>query len=144
MRHITALVLASLAGAAAQAGDISVSGAWIADAPPAAMTRAAYVTLENTSDADIGIVAVSAEGFGMARLHESKMKDDGVMMMHAVHQLDLAPGVELEMAPGGLHIMLMHPKAPVAEGDTVALTFTLSDAKTLSVDAVVQAGPGDS
>lgn len=144
MKQITALALAAFLATSAHAGDIAATSAWIADAPPSAMTRAAYLTLENESDTPIGIVAVSAEGFGMAHLHESKMKEDGVMMMHAVHQLELAPGTGLQMEPGGLHIMLMHPEKPVAKGESIKLTLTLSDNTLLEVDATVQAGPGES
>jgi len=137
LKHLlTAAAL--LIGSSANAADLVARDAWIPTAPPSVMSRAAYVTLENTGASPMGIVSVSAEGFGMAHLHESKMQADGVMSMSAVMQLDIAPGTVLDMAPGGLHIMLMHGHTPLAEGEAVALTLTLTDGSTLLVDAVVK------
>lgn len=139
MRHLLVSTSALLIATAANAGELAVRDAWIPVAPATSMTRAAYVTLENTGADSIGILSVSAEGFGMAHLHASKMQGDGVMSMTAVMQVDIAPGTVLDMKPGGLHIMLMHSKGPLVDGDTAALTLTLSDGSTLDIDAVVRA-----
>ncbi|MGB0905571.1 MAG: copper chaperone PCu(A)C [Mangrovicoccus sp.] len=48
------------------------------------------------------------------------------------------PGQEVSFAPGGLHIMLMMPMGPKAEGDMVDLTLIFADGEELPVVAVVR------
>lgn len=66
------------------------------------------MTLTNTGQATRSLIGVSATGYHMAHLHRSEEKD-GVAMMSAVHQLDIAPGQTVTFEHGGLHVMLMHP-----------------------------------
>lgn len=133
-RTLAAAVVAF--GTSASAGDVTLVEAWIPDAPNSAMTRAAYITLENTGETAIGILGVKADGFHMAHLHETKTAADGVMTMTSVDEISIAPGARLSMAPGGLHIMLMHPQAP-PEG-SVDLTLTLTDGTEMAIEAVIR------
>ena len=102
-----------------------------------AMAHAAYMQLQNHTHATKSLIAVSAEGYAMAHLHLSEDKN-GVATMTAVDQIDIAPHQTVNLAPGGLHIMLMRPDAPAALGDTVSITLQFADGTTQAVDAVVQ------
>lgn len=135
-RHLMALALA-FGATIANADTLKIAGAYVPVAPPGVMAHAAYLTLENTSEATRSLIGVTAEGYGMTHLHESK-ETDGVAVMSMVHQLDIAPGQKVELKPGGFHIMLMRPSGMKAVGDTVPLTLSFANGQEVRVEAVVK------
>ncbi|GAA6181862.1 copper chaperone PCu(A)C [Shimia sp. NS0008-38b] len=132
-RLLTALAFLPVA---AFADPLKVENAYVPLAPPSSMAHAAYMELRNQSDASKELVGVSAEGYGMAHLHISEEKN-GVATMSAVHMLQISADSAVTFAPGGLHIMLMHPQIPQAEGDHVHITLTFADGGTQIVVAKV-------
>lgn len=135
---INVLTLGFLACALpAFAEDIKVEGAYVPLAPPGVMAHAAYMSLENTGEAVRSLVGISASGYGMTHLHESK-ESDGVSVMSMVHQLDIAPGQKVSLKPGSFHVMLMRPKAAVGLGDEVPLVLQFADGKEIAVTATVK------
>ncbi|MEM5475729.1 copper chaperone PCu(A)C [Pacificibacter sp. AS14] len=112
--------------------------AWIPTPPPMAMSHAAYVTLHNTEAVPRVLIGVSSDTYAMSHLHETK-EVSGMSTMSMLHQIEIPAGETLTMQPGGLHIMLMSPKQPVAEGDSVMLTLSFANGETLTVDAMVKA-----
>lgn len=137
-----ALLLAVLlAGGPVAAQEIVVDEALIPAGPPGARASAAYVTLRNTGGSDRLLVGVEAEGFGAVRLHWS-VDEDGLMRMEPVAEVPVPAGGTLAMTPGGLHVMLMGPEAPLEPGQTVPLTLIFRDGERLSVTAEVQPRDG--
>lgn len=122
----------------AAAEDLKVEGAYVPMAPPGVMSHAAYLTIANTNKMMRSLIGVSAEGYAMAHLHKSE-DVDGVATMSMLHQLDIAPGQTVELAPGGLHIMLMRPAVAAAVGDTVDLTLTFANGEELPITATIEA-----
>ncbi|KMK66309.1 copper chaperone PCu(A)C [Puniceibacterium sp. IMCC21224] len=124
--------------ALAHADGISAVDAYIPVAPPGARSHAAYMTLHNSGDAVRSLIAVSAQGYGMAHLHESRV-NDGIATMLSVEQLDIPPRGEARLAPSGLHVMLMMPMASsTPNGAVVTLTLTFANGETLDVPATVR------
>ncbi len=120
----------------AYAGGIKVENPVVPLAPPGVMAHAAYFTLTNTGESVHQLIGVSADGYGMAHIHKSEVHND-VATMSAVDAIDIAPGQSVAFEHGGFHVMLMRPEAPLAEGDTVALTLDFADGSTATVTAVV-------
>ena len=118
------------------AGDLAVEGAIVPLAPPSAMAHAAYFTLTNSGDAPRQLVGVKADGYMMAHVHKSEVKDD-VATMSSVDLIEIAPGQSIAFEQGGLHIMLMKPQAPLKDGGSVALTLKFANGETLPVEAKV-------
>lgn len=112
--------------------------AWIPTAPPMTMSHAAYVTLYNAGAEPRVLIGVSSEAYAMSHLHESK-EASGMATMSMLHQIEIPAGGTLLMEPGGLHVMLMSPKQPTAEGDSVTLTLSFANGEILTVDAMVKA-----
>jgi copper(I)-binding protein len=135
MKRFAALCLA-LTPALAAADGLTVSGAMVPLAPPSAMAHAGYFTLENTGTTTRSLVGVTAAGYAMAHLHQSA-DAGGVATMSMVHQIDIAPGQSVAFAQGGLHVMLMRPKAPLALGGTVPFTLEFANGETVPVSAEV-------
>ena len=131
------LLAALLAPTLAFAGDVTVTDAYIPLTPPGMMAQAAYMTLTNSGDVSRNLIGVSAEGYAMVHIHRSE-HSAGVATMSSVDVIEIAPGQSVELAPGGLHIMLMHPKNPQAEGAMVPLSLRFADGEVLDVSAEVK------
>ena len=108
------------------AGRIGVFDAWIREAPPGATMLAGYATLKNTGDAPLTILTVQSDAFRMTSLHETVVDGD-IVRMREMHRLQIAPGGEVQLAPGGRHLMFMQPRREIAAGDQVGVTFLMAD-----------------
>lgn len=131
----TALALMALP-TALFAGDLTVESPMVPLAPPGVMAHAAYFTLSNSGEAPRQLIGVSAEGYAMAHIHKTEVKDD-IATMSSVDLIEIAPGQSVAFEQGGLHVMLMRPEGAMAEGDTVALTLEFANGETLPVAAKV-------
>lgn len=137
-----ALTLAAIitTAAGAMANDIMVTGAFArASASPAVKVGGVYLSLMNHGAAD-RLVAIASRAAKSAELHRMVMDGD-VMKMEPVGPLDLPAGAMLNMAPGGMHVMLMDLVRPLKQGDTVELTLTFEKAGAVTVTVPV-ASPG--
>jgi len=137
-----ALTLAAIitTAAGAMANDIMVTGAFArASASPAVKVGGVYLSLMNHGAAD-RLVAIASPAAKSAELHRMVMDGD-VMKMEPVGPLDLPAGAMLDMAPGGMHVMLMDLVRPLKQGDTVELTLTFEKAGAVTVTVPV-ASPG--
>ena len=97
---------------------------------PPATTGIAFFTV--TSPVDDRILSVQSDCCAAAELHEGTM-ENGVMRMRQLENVPLKAGEPTNFAPGGLHVMLIGLKKPLAAGDTVPLTFTFAHAPKQTV-----------
>lgn len=99
--------------------------AWIRSAPPGATALAAYGRLRNDCPRSFVVTDLSAPDFAMAMIHQTRI-EKGVSQMRPAENLAVPARGNLEFAPGGRHIMLMHPMRPLKVGERVWLELTLS------------------
>ncbi len=116
-----AALLALSAPLAAFAADIKIDDAWARPTLGQARNGAAYLTISTTGTAD-RLVAVSAPVAGKAELHSMTMNNN-VMQMRPVDAIQVTPGTEVKLQPGGLHVMLLDLKSPLKLGDKFPLTL---------------------
>ena len=104
--------------------------------PPAGMAMegmamlAGFGRIENHCPVPVTIVSASSAAFADTSLHETKIVD-GVSRMRAVPELRIAPDAAAVLKPGGLHLMLMQPTAPLKAGSRIAVEFELQDGRKL-------------
>lgn len=96
--------------------------AWVRAAPPGAKVQAGYLTLANPGSAPLVLVGATSDAFGRVEVHDMTM-EDGVMRMRRLDRLELAPGADLALAPGGRHLMLFEPARRLVPGDEVEITL---------------------
>lgn len=99
---------------------------WVRLGPAGMPMMAGFGRIQNDCPAPITIIAVSSPAFGSVELHETKVID-GISRMRAVPQLRIAPDDAATLKPGGMHLMLMQPRAPLKPGSRVVVSFTLSN-----------------
>lgn len=92
---------------------------------------AAFMDIENSSDAEIVLLGASSAVAGMTQLHEMVMDDEGAMTMQEVDGgLPIEADGHAHLEPGGYHVMLMGLKQALAPGDEVSLTLEFDDGST--------------
>lgn len=124
LRWMSAAALA-LASATALAQPVQVGNAWMRPTVPGQQSTGAYMSL--TAPKSLTLVGVSTPAAGIAEVHEMKMDGD-VMKMREIPALALPAGKTVNLQPGGLHVMLMDLKQPVAKDTRVPMTLRFKDA----------------
>lgn len=144
MHPIRALVIAVLVASAFIAGPVwtrdcapQIRDGWLRLPPGRIPMLAGFGRIENRCPAPVTIVGVSSPAFADTSLHETRIVD-GVSRMRALPELRIAPGGAATLKPGGLHLMLMQPHAPLQPGSRVAIEFTLKDGGKLLGEFVVR------
>lgn len=120
------------------AAQLSLVNAWIPQAPPGAGAMAGYLTITNTGDTAVDVLAAQSDRFRMVSVHETVI-ENGVARMRELTRLELAPGKTVQFKPGGMHLMLMQPRSEVMPGEQVEITFLLSDGQRVPAIFDVQA-----
>jgi copper(I)-binding protein len=106
--------------------------------PPAAMPMmAGFGRIANPCPMPVVIVSASSPAFGDVSIHETR-NVDGVNRMREIEQLRIAPDDSATLKPGGLHLMLMQPRAPLKEGSKVVVNFKLQDGREILSELVVR------
>lgn len=134
-----ALTLGAIVSLASEAiaSDVMVSGAFArASAVSTAKTGAVYFTMMNHGAEPDRLVAAASDASASASLHQTSM-ENGVATMSEVPSLDLPPGGQVKLEPGGNHVMLMGLKSPLKQGDTIHLTLTFERAGDIVVEVPV-------
>ena len=119
------LILVLLLPASAFA-ELEISEARIKNLPPTVPVRAGYMTIHNSSQMAVSIIAIRSDAFASIEIHRSVMQD-GMMHMDLVDNLQIAPGASLQLAPGGLHLMMMQPVQAIHPGDDIEIILQLDD-----------------
>ena len=103
---------------------------------------AVYFTVENSSDRDQTVRAVSVAGAESTVMHQTA-EWSGQMDMQEVFQLSIPAGETLVLEPGGLHVMAMGVSPDLAAGGETEVTLTFVGGDKASFPArVMAAGEG--
>jgi periplasmic copper chaperone A len=141
-RWLLPLALAATA-ALAQAHDYTLGALHIAHPWARATAQGqriggAYLQIDNGGAAD-RLLSVRGDVADALQLHSMTLKDN-VMHMREVDAIDVPAGGKVKLEPGGLHIMLLGLKAPLAAGSSFPLTLKFEKAGELKVEVKVESG----
>ena len=116
---------------------LTVQDAW---ARPAVMgeNAAAYFTIENGTGSNDSLLSVSSEIAAAAEIHMSMAHDNDVMSMEMQEAVRIPGGDQVELKPGGLHVMLVDLNRDLKVGETVALTLRFQNAGNITIDIFVK------
>jgi copper(I)-binding protein len=116
---ISALVACGSSSSTSSSSAVTVTKQWIRTTPTAA---AAYGTFTSSAGDKLVKVAVDPAVAKTAELHET-MEVTGEMTMAPLTAIPLPAGKAVQLAPGGLHIMLTGLVKPLTADLTLTLTF---------------------
>jgi copper(I)-binding protein len=135
---IAGLVGAALAGEVATLGPLEIDTPWARASIGTGRPAAAYVTIRNTGDQPDRLIRVETPVAARPEVHEM-VHDGGAMKMRSAGPLEIPPGGEVRLEPGGLHIMLMQLRQPLEQGAEVPLTLVFEKAGAITVEAPIGA-----
>ena len=139
---VGAAVLGIAADALGADPPVRVEDPWVADAPPVARVRAGYLTIENLSGSEQVLLGAQSPLFDRVEIHRTEVRD-GIARMTAVERLPIPPGQKVALEPGGYHLMLLEPRAPLTSGGVVPITLEWAGGQRVEVQAPVRS-PTDS
>jgi hypothetical protein len=147
---LLAAVGASDARAAGDAGDktstkasVTISEPWARATPAGAHMGAIYLKLQSASGDRLLKASVPDSVASKTQIHETIVVHDSAgggdsMEMHQVSSLELPASQEVELKPGGFHLMLIGLKHGLKAGETVPVTLRFEKAGTQTVIAEVR------
>jgi hypothetical protein len=120
------------------ADGIAVNDAYARVSTPMSKSGAAFMVIDNTSDADDRLVSASSNIAERVELHTHKAGADGVMQMLEVPEgFPVPAGGQHALQRGGDHVMFMGLHQPLNQGDVVSVTLTFEKAGDIVVDIPV-------
>ena len=117
--------------------ELDISDAWIKNLPPTIPVRAGYMTIHNVQTHSLSIVAIRSDAFSSVEIHQT-IEQDGMMRMERVPSLTIEPDSSVQLAPGGLHLMMMNPVEPTKPGDELKIVIELDDGSTQKLNMIVK------
>jgi copper(I)-binding protein len=121
----------------ANIGSIKIENAYTRATVPGQQVAGGFMKIENKGAAD-QLISASSPAAGEVQLHEMAM-DGNVMKMRQVKDIAVPAGGAVELKPGGLHLMFMNIKAPLAAGQTVPVKLKFAKAGEVEVKMPVNA-----
>lgn len=121
----------------ASVGAIKIENAYTRATVPGQQVAGGFMKIENKGATD-QLLSASSPAAGEVQLHEMAM-DGNVMKMRQVKDIAVPAGGAVELKPGGLHLMFMNIKAPLAAGETVPVKLKFAKAGEVEVKMPVNA-----
>jgi periplasmic copper chaperone A len=101
-------------------------------------TGAAFMTIRNGGGQADRLRSATSPAAPVVELHES-VDDNGVMrMVPQPNGWELGPGGQLELKPGGKHIMLINLARPLKSGDIIEITLNFDRTGPIKVQIPVK------
>ena len=119
------------------AGNLVIHHPWSRATPTGAKTAAVYMMIRNKGDKPDRLIAMETDIADSAELH-LMATDNGIMTMRHLEGVDIPAAGAAEMAPHGLHIMLIGLKKPLAEYGTFDMTLIFEQAGRVKIEIEVQ------
>jgi periplasmic copper chaperone A len=127
-------------------GAIHITQPWARATPKGASSGAAYMTITNNGQKSDRLSCVSSDASTECQIHSMTM-EGGVMKMRPVEGgLEIKPGETVTLKPSGFHVMLVHLKHPLKQGNEVKVALKFEQAGIIDVEfpiaAIGAAAPG--
>mgnify|MGYP006211174015 CR=1 FL=1 len=137
---ISALMLFALHTVAASTPALSVDHGQVRQPMPGRTVTAGYFSLHNGTAEAVQLVGASSPLFARVELHQHSHKD-GMMRMEQIEHIVIPAGESVELAPGGLHLMLFEAPGTLQVGQSIELILHFADGQQLPASLPVVAMP---
>ena len=121
----------------AKVGSVQIENAYTRATVPGQQVAGGFMKIENKGAAD-QLISASSPASGEVQLHEMAMEGN-VMRMRQVKDIPVPAGGAVELKPGGLHLMFINIKAPLAAGEAVPVKLKFAKAGEVEVKMPVNA-----
>jgi len=122
-------------------GDLTIMDPWVRTTTTS--VTAAYMTIKSKGAADT-LVSASSPIAGMVQLHEVITEGSSSKMQEKPGGFPVPANGQVELKPGGYHVMLMDLKQQPKEGEKVEITLKFEKAGEITITAPVKRATGTS
>ncbi|ART80748.1 copper chaperone PCu(A)C [Oceanisphaera avium] len=119
-----------------QVGELEISHPWARPLPPVATVGVAYFTVSNTGEADDVLLSAQSPIAEKVEIH-THVKEGELMKMRKLDDLTIAAKEQQQLAPGGLHLMLMGLKEVPELGSRFPVTLNFKNAGKVEIEVAV-------
>ena len=123
-------------GLAAQGKRVAISDSWVKLPAPGETQAMAFVAIENPTMYEIYVTSATSEASAKVELRDAGQSGDA--RQKPVEFISVPAYGQVDMRPGGVHLLLVDLKRPLKDGDTVPLTLSTDNAGMLEVTAIVR------
>lgn len=146
MKNIVFTLTAALLGFSATAvvahdyklGPIEITHPYARATPPNAPVSGGYMTIRNTGGEADRLIGGKAGFAKKVEIHEMSMENDVMKMRELPGGLEIPAGGEVELKPGGFHVMFIGLDGQLKDGETRAVTLTFEKAGSIDINFNVQ------
>lgn len=115
---------------------VTVTSAWARATAGKASNGAAYISVANAGSKADRLIAVKGDVARRMEIH-THLNGNGIMWMKKVDFIDLPPDSQIQMKPGGYHVMLIGLKKPLKKGKLIHMTLVFEKSGELKVSVEV-------
>ena len=108
---------------------------------PGAEVGAGYLSIMNMGDQSDWVIEIDATFAGHSEIHEMKMEGDIARMRPLESGLEVPAGQQVDLHPGGLHIMFMKLQHQLQEGGSYPVVLHFKRQGAVNVIFEVQKDP---
>ncbi|MCP3728841.1 copper chaperone PCu(A)C [Sphingomonas sp. MG17] len=141
MRRVFAAMLIAATMTACQQAEPVASDAWVRLPAVTGRPGAAYLKIRGGAEATT-LLSVSTPAAIRTEIHEMK-QEGGMMTMAPLKDVAIPSRADVELKPGGKHVMLYDIAPTLRAGATIPLKLSFADGKTIEVTAQVKAAGAD-
>jgi copper(I)-binding protein len=113
-------------------GSLVVADPWSRPTFAGMPVGVAYFTITNKGAVADTLIAARTPAAARVEFHRTLI-EGGMAKMRSSSSILIAPGSTVVAEPGGLHLMLLELKAPLAEGTSVPLVLTFASAGEVTI-----------
>ena len=119
---------------------LTITNAWIQEAPPNAKMMAGYMSLTNNSNTPVTVRSVTSQSFREIGIHRTLYKD-GMAKMISLESLTIPGQGAIIFEPGSYHLMMFSPEKTLSSGDKVTVSLQMKNGPTIKQIFLVQRNP---
>lgn len=144
LKGLAAIGLAAmLAGGAAQAhdhvqGELTIVHPWSRATAPSQKAGGVFLKIQNAGDQPDRLIAIETDRADVASLHVTIRDGDVLKMRPLKDGVEIPANGEVELAPGGQHVMLIGLRERLVKETTFPLTLIFERAGRFEVVAIVE------
>ena len=116
---------------------VSISDAWISEAPTIVSVLAGYANIHNPTNTSITLIDISSQDFSKIEIHRNVFNGE-MVSMEKQESLEIPAKSTILMSPGDFHLMLFNPSKPLRSNDIVTLVFSFSNGHNETIDVKVK------
>ena len=133
------LTLSLVVGACGSGGsaEIEAEGVWSRPGVQGNM-GAVFMTLKNEGGEADRLLSAQTDVADVVEIHETVLEGDVAKMQRVTGGIEILAGSQVELKPGGYHVMLIGLSRDLAVGDRFAVTLSFEKSDDLTVEAEVR------